>query len=406
MNDTGKTHVLIVEDEPLIAMDIERRLLRLGYGVVAIADSAETALEAIHQSRPDLVLMDIQLYGDRNGIQVAAQVQEQFGLPVVYLTAHADLATLEQAKATRPFGYIIKPFENHDLSTAIEIALSRHQAETAIQISLAREKELNELKSRFVSMVSHEFRNPLNLVQFALELLKDPKQQLSPAKKQLYIQRAEDCTKQMKALLEDVLIVEEAEAKQLLCQPTPLDIYQFCQNLAEELQPQDGTESQILLALRSSADLEVLIYPLDERLLRHILTNLLSNAVKYSLNRGTVLFDLLCERESVTFQIQDQGIGISAASQDNLFTPFHRGENARKIPGTGLGLSIVKQAVDAHGGSIRVESEVDRGTTFTVTIKSQNNGEAAFETAYLPSREAPATDPCNSSALLSKDDGE
>ncbi len=107
---------------------------------------------------------------------------------------------------------------------------------------------------------------------------------------------------------------------------------------------------------------------MDEKLLRHILTNLLTNAVKYSLQGGTVQFNLGCNYEAAVFSIQDQGIGISPEDQEKLFETFHRGKNVSNIPGTGLGLAIVKKSVDLHNGKIAVNSELGVGTTFTVTL--------------------------------------
>ncbi|HEY9696269.1 MAG TPA: ATP-binding protein [Trichocoleus sp.] len=361
-----KTNILVVEDEPLIAMDIQQRLLRLGYNVAAIADSAETALQAAEQFPLDLVLMDIQLYGDRDGIETAAEIQERFNLPVVYLTAHADSATLEQAKLTHPFGYIVKPFENHDLSTAIEIALSRYQAEVAIHQAAEREKELHEIKSRFVSIVSHEFRNPLAVIQLALDIISRGDRTISPAKEELYIQRAKDSVHQMRDLLEDVLIIGESEAGNLQCHPVPIDLDDFCRNLIEELHMAVRANHSIILTIKRSIDSSQTIYCFDSKLLHYILANLLSNAVKYSLEQTDVKLNVFCQLDSVIFQIQDQGIGIPIAEQTQLFSPFYRSSNTKQIPGTGLGLSIVKQCVDAHGGTISIESKEGLGTTFTV----------------------------------------
>jgi signal transduction histidine kinase len=358
--------ILIVEDEPLIALDIKRRLLRLNYEVVAISDSAKTALEAVAQSQPNLVLMDIQIKGDLDGIQTAAQIRAQYHIPIVFLTAHADEMTLNQAKASHPFGYIVKPFENHDLRTAIEIALSQYQLELATQQALAREKELHELKSRFVSVVSHEFRNPLAVIQFTLDMLGQSDEAISPSKKELYIQRAKDSVYQMRDLLEDVLIVGESEAGKLQCHPVPIDLNYFCRNLIEEFQMGVGANHSVIFTIESSIDSSQPFYHFDSKLLHYILINLLSNAVKYSPEETDVKFSVFCQADSVTFQIQDQGIGIPKAEQTQLFSPFYRSSNTKRIPGTGLGLSIVKQCVDAHGGLIALESEEGLGTTITV----------------------------------------
>jgi WD40 repeat protein/CheY-like chemotaxis protein len=125
--------ILIVENERLIARDIQQRLQQLGYQIVGIASSYQTALESVTQYLPDLVLMDIRLKGEVDGIAAAAEIRKHFDLPVVFVTAHADEATLEQAKSVQPFGYLVKPIETQNLRTTIEIALTRHQTEKAIR---------------------------------------------------------------------------------------------------------------------------------------------------------------------------------------------------------------------------------------------------------------------------------
>jgi CheY-like chemotaxis protein len=119
------TNILIVEDESIIALDIEQSLISYGYYITAIATSADTALKAIQQLQPDLVLMDIQIQGSQDGIQTAALIKAQFNLPIVYLTAYIDAATLERINHIQPGGYVVKPFQDKDLYTAIETALQQ-----------------------------------------------------------------------------------------------------------------------------------------------------------------------------------------------------------------------------------------------------------------------------------------
>jgi len=129
--------VLIVEDERIVAGDIESRLNYLGYRVPAITPSGQEAIQAVERLRPQLVLMDIHLEGDMDGTQAARVIRERFDVPVVYLTAHADASTLQRAKTTDPFGYLLKPFNDHELRTAIELALYKHQTERRLKESEA-----------------------------------------------------------------------------------------------------------------------------------------------------------------------------------------------------------------------------------------------------------------------------
>jgi signal transduction histidine kinase len=368
---SAKPTILIVEDEWVIALDIKQHLTKLGYSVSGTANSAEKALELVAAAKPDLVLMDIYLQGNKSGIEAADQIRQQFHLPVVFLTAHADEATLTEAIATHPYGYIVKPFEEQELIIAIQVALANHRAEQAVRQALHKEKQLNELKSQFVSIVSHEFRNPLSSLLLTLELFEQPNI-LSPEKRQAHIQRGKAAINHMAQLITDVLVLGQVEQEQFQCQPTLINIYQFCSSLVEDLQSRSKTKDRLILTVSGCNETAHLFYELDPKLLQHILSNLLENALKYSPEDSKVKFELRCEPEYVQFHIQDQGIGLTDQDLAKLFTPFHRGTNVSNIPGTGLGLSIIKKCVDAHGGEISVKTEVGTGTQFTVTIHSHH----------------------------------
>jgi signal transduction histidine kinase len=383
------SRILIVEDEQLVALDIRQRLTQLGHQVVAICDRTQTTLEAVDRLSPDLILMDIHLKGEDNGIATAIQIKAKYHLPVIFLTAHADEKTVAQAKETQPFGYLVKPVQTKHLSTAIEIALTRHQAEImmqralekerelndALQVSLVREKELSDLKSQFISMVSHEFRNPLSAILFTLSLLE--KQETNPTSERLLppekwlaqIKQAQIAAHNLTQLVEDILTLSKTEALQFQYQPTPIDVVWFCQELVEAFQLNLEAHHSILLSVCGCPKNNAAFYNLDAKLLRHILTNLLSNAIKYSPKGGEIRFNLICEPDTITFQMQDPGIGITPKDQSHLFEPFYRGSNVSNISGNGLGLSIIKKCVEAHQGNITLESEIGKGSTFTVILK-------------------------------------
>ncbi len=356
--------LLIVEDEEIVAFDIESTLKGLGYAVPAIVSSGEDAIAYAAKIQPDLVLMDIMLKGSMDGIEAANEIRSHFKIPVVYLTAHADLSTLERAKITEPFGYLLKPFEEKELQTVIEIALSRHQAEEKMREALEKEKEISEVKSQFINTASHEFRTPLTTIQFSIALLEHHCRDVMDDKKSKHFQQIKISLERMTQLVEDVLLIGKDDAGKLEFKPAPLDLAEFCQNLVEELQLNAG--NQHIISYTSQGKFANAC--MDENLLRKILTNLLSNAIKYSPEGGTVFFELSYNNEAVRFRIQDKGLGISLKDQQKLFEPFYRADNASQIKGTGLGLSIVKKCVEVHRGQIVVDSKVGLGTTFTVTL--------------------------------------
>jgi signal transduction histidine kinase len=364
--------ILVVEDEAIIAEDIAYHLEKMGYAVVDIVATGEDAIEVATTTQPDLVLMDIMLQGEMDGIEAAQQIRTGLSIPVVYLTANADENTLQRAKITGPFGYIIKPFKEKELRATIEIALSRHQAELEVQKALAAAEasrrealDISERKSQYVSMASHEFRTPLSVIKFSTGMLRDYGEKLSGDKKQKYLQHIQTATDSMNHLLEEVLTLGRAESGKLKFNAAPLDAVSFCQELVESLQMSAGAQHTLTFTADGNCPSTCL---LDEKLLLHIFTNLLSNAIKYSPQGSTVFFSLSCEEGRLSFQVKDQGIGISKEDQQRLFEPFNRASNVGDIPGTGLGLAIVKRAVELHGGQIAVASEIGKGTTFTVTL--------------------------------------
>jgi PAS domain S-box-containing protein len=234
--------------------------------------------------------------------------------------------------------------------------------------ALQKERELGELKSRFVAMTSHEFRTPLTTIQSSVELLQRYRARWTEEKQLTYLHRIQTAVERMTQMLNDMLTISEAESGKLEFKPTPMDLVQFCQDLVEELQQAGGQQH----TLKFTHQYQCMAGSIDAKLLRHILSNLLSNAIKYSPIGSTVEFDLICFDGNAVFQIQDQGIGIPPEEQPRLFESFHRATNVGTIQGTGLGLAIVKQCVELHRGMITVTSEVGQGTRFTVTLPLGN----------------------------------
>ncbi|MDZ8029512.1 PAS domain-containing sensor histidine kinase [Nostoc sp. DedSLP04] len=244
----------------------------------------------------------------------------------------------------------------------------RKQAEAEVRKALEKERELNELKSRFISMASHEFRTPLAIVSSSIGILEDYGHRLNPDQSRKQFQHVQKSITHITQLLDDVLMINRVEGGKVEFMPTAIDVMQFCHDLVEEIQL-SAPSHQITLFITDKRNAGSNSYTqLDKKLLQSILTNLLSNAVKYSFSGSAIDFNLICQNEETIFKIQDRGIGIPDDDRDHLFKPFHRAKNVGNIPGTGLGLSIVKKCIDLHGGEIKVCSQVNIGTVFTVII--------------------------------------
>ena len=220
------------------------------------------------------------------------------------------------------------------------------------------------MRSNFVSMVSHEFRTPLGIIQSSAEILEDYLDQLGPAEREDHLQSIRNNTRRMAGIMEEVLLIGSFDAGKMEFKPAALQLRGFMERLMDEVLSATGRRCPIELSLSEMpAEIQA-----DERLLRHIFTNLLTNAVKYSDAGSLVVVEIAPIGGELVSAIRDRGIGIPEADREWLFNAFHRGHNVDDRPGTGLGLVIVKQCVDLHGGKINVESKLGVGTVATVRL--------------------------------------
>ncbi|GAB3794912.1 hypothetical protein GCM10028819_10050 [Spirosoma humi] len=243
---------------------------------------------------------------------------------------------------------------------------SQKETELVLQQSLSREQELNQLKSHFVSTASHEFRTPLTIIQSSVDLItlyQDLPRRRVRELIQTHLRVIQDQIEKVTMLLTDLLTIGTIEAGKIAFNPHWVDVVGFCEGLKTTHfgERQDGRTVQV-----SIEGVPRRIY-LDEKLLHHVLVNLLSNAFKFSSGLSPHL-RIIFNEETLVIQVIDTGIGIPAGEQSTLFDAFFRASNTTGIQGTGLGLAIARQFVELHRGSIEVESEENKGTTFTVTL--------------------------------------
>jgi signal transduction histidine kinase len=251
--------------------------------------------------------------------------------------------------------------------TIVDIT-ARKQAEEEIRAALEKQKELNYLKSRFVSMTSHEFRTPLATILSSAELLKYYGEKLPREERAELVDAVENAVRRMTRMMDDVLVIGKAEADRLECNPAPLDVRDFCTKVIQETIRAEAAEGRRGDRIVFDMPADGVHASLDEKLARFILGNLLSNGLKYSPDGGSVTLEVRAEPAQLRFTVTDGGIGIPEEDLPHLFEPFHRAKNVGTLPGTGLGLAIVKKAVDLHRGSIEVSSAPGTGSRFVVTL--------------------------------------
>lgn len=233
-----------------------------------------------------------------------------------------------------------------------------------LQLKLDKEKEIGQLKSRFVSLVSHEFRTPLTTIMSSSYAIRHYSERLSPERRDEHLQRIQDQVMRLSAMLDDILTIGKAETIGLEFNPVLLNLEQLCRDAIAENQSLQGNNHTVVFTQQAGCPE---IYA-DQKLLLQALSNLISNAIKYSPEGGRVYLSLTCNSNNAILEIRDEGIGIPDEDMEGLFEIFHRGRNTGEIPGTGLGLVIVKNAIDAHDGQISVVSKEGEGTTFTIEL--------------------------------------
>ncbi|QEI40533.1 Sensor histidine kinase YycG [Dolichospermum sp. UHCC 0315A] len=243
------------------------------------------------------------------------------------------------------------------------------QAKNEIIEALEKQKAISEMKSRFMTMSSHEFRTPLTIISSSTSILQNFGDRLTSENKQGHLETIQETITRMIQLLDDVLTINRTEAEKIEFNPELSDIIAFCHDLKKKIETTCQHHTiDFSWNLGAGVTDSSLIVNFDQKLLHQILTNLLTNAIKYSPGKTLVDFNLTKENDQLIFKITDSGIGIPEKDQVNLFTSFYRASNVGSISGTGLGLSIVKKCVDLHKGKIILDSQVGQGTTFTVII--------------------------------------
>lgn len=237
------------------------------------------------------------------------------------------------------------------------------ESKREVMRALEREKELNELKSRFVTTASHEFRTPLGTILSSVSLISRYEAQADSEKRKKHVERIKSAVTNLTEILNDFLSIEKLEEGIVRCNPEPFNLSMLVREVSEDMRG-IAKKGQIIEIVYEGEE----FVNLDRQLLKNALINLISNAIKYSPEDKTIEVRSNNTAEQLQIEIQDQGIGIPEEEQANIFERFYRARNANNIQGTGLGLNIVRKYIDLMNGTVSFTSSPGTGTTFTVQI--------------------------------------
>ncbi|HEY0988333.1 MAG TPA: response regulator [Kofleriaceae bacterium] len=358
---TATHRILIVEDNRTVARDLERRVSRLGFAIAGVTPSGEQAIALAKQERADLVLMDIRLQGEMDGISAADHIRDELRLPVVFLTAYADDATLKAASVTEAFGYIIKPAEDRELRIVIEMALYKHAAEQQrrrLEEQLRRSEKMDAI-GQLAGGIAHDFNNILMAILSNCRTLIDqlprdekPYQQVSQIRTSA--ERAARLTRQLLAFGRD-----DPD------QPVALDLAAHIQRTAGMLAELISDDIKVELDL--APDLRAVLGRSSE--IEQVIMNLLVNA-RDAMPRGgtvTVAAHNVPDSEEILLTVSDTGEGMDEVTRGRVFEPFFTTKEVGA--GTGLGLATVYAVVSRSRGRIEVSSELGKGATFSIWLQ-------------------------------------
>ena len=415
--------ILVVEDERIVAGDLAGALTELGYAVPETVATGEDAIARARDLQPDVVLMDIRLPGQIDGIEAASVVREKHGIPVVYLTAHSDDETLRRAMQTEPVGYVVKPFSPPQLRCAIEIALHRRQIAArlrerqqwlAARLCCAGEADapagdqadgsvsyLNLVAEALAGWRLGEAEFEKRLTEHIMELeaanrelenfthsvardLRSPLRGIDGLSRSLIEEHAADLgpdgVRTLKQVRETAGRMREVIDNLVLLSIDDLLLLSRVSKAEPRMDRVDlsGIAGDIVGRLRESTPqriVKVLIEPKvqvhgDAALLRIVLESLLGNAWKFTgqTEHARIEFGAIDRQGSRICFVRDNGAGFDMANAHKLFVAFERLDSADRFEGNGLGLAVAQRAIHRHGGRIWAEGALGRGATFYFTL--------------------------------------
>lgn len=388
MENTHSHTLLIVDDTPANLHVLLQFLHTQGFHVLT-ARSGSSALERARYGQPNLILLDVQM-PDMDGFETCRRLKadpDTQAIPIIFMTAMIELASKVEAFAVGAVDYIVKPFQFeevlarvnihlqiHDLTHRLEQLVDERTTELAhsltreqelaqdLERALSKERELGQLKSHILSVVSHEFRTPLSVISQSASILENFYPRLTDDKRQRNFERINEAVFAIDKLLANVALINLNESGEL---EVSRSTHQWA-DLWADLQHSLSMKLPQAKRIQFVSHIPTIAVTLDPMLLKHIVLQLVSNALHYS--DGVVTVGSNLEDNTLVINVADTGIGIAVAEQAQIFGLFSRGSNVDGRRGLGAGLYLASSLTTLLGGSIEVQSEQALGSTFTLRI--------------------------------------
>ena len=358
-----KSVILVIDDEESMRDSCSQILKKDGF-LSDTAKDGSAGLEKIEKNKPDLVLIDLKMPGI-SGMEVLEKIKEIDPniIPVV-ITGYSTVESAVEAMKRGAYDFLPKPFTPEELRIIIRRGLERRKLILETE-SLQKEKKL--IEENFITMVSHQLRSPLVAIQQYFEVILAGMVGKVQEKPKEMILRSRNRLEGLLNLINDWLDVARLDSGQIVDNIEPLSLKKVIKKIIEDMRPLTQDDN-ISLELGSCSENDLVQG--DKETLEQVFSNLITNAIRYNKPKGKVVITIKENNDFISAEVKDTGIGIAKEHLPFIFDQFYRvkrGED-HKIKGTGLGLSIAKKIVEAHGGSVRVSSELGKGSSFTVLL--------------------------------------
>ncbi len=364
-------YILLVDDQLENLALLTDILRNQGYSVRRVLNGRSTLNLAQSEEAPALILLDIMM-PEMDGYQVCQQLktnQKTCDIPVIFISAIDDVQGKVKGFEVGGADYITKPFEMQEVIARVRHQIHLQKLQQQIKLdaelrqSLIKEQEINQFTKRIITILSQEYRIPLSMISTSAALLEQYCYVHLDEKQLKHFQTIHAMTDYLQGLLQDVMFVNTWEKDDIPLNLNEFDLSKFCESLITEILVVKQVQQKINYS--STGDC---VAQWDERIWRQIVNHLLSNAIIYSAENSEIHVRVFREENFMNFQVEDQGIGISLEEKEKIFYPFYRSEKVSTIAGEGLGLTLVKKYVDLQRGQLNVKSEINQGTTITVTL--------------------------------------
>lgn len=381
MQANNAVEILLIEDDLAEARLLQEVLksFNINHFNLVHVKRLQEALQHLEKSSCDVVLLDLTL-PDSVGLNSLRIISQSIpAIPIVVLTNNNDDELALEPVREGAQDYLIKRRINVEgLVRSLQYAIERKRVaeqmrkenqnlseQVEVKNNQLMEAQKNsQLKAEFLSMFSHDFRNPLTTILASAGLLEEKKAYLTEEKQDLLLKQIRSAGKSLAQLLDELVFLGRSDAGMLPYNPQPIDITAYFQQQIEEFQMTTGNKHNFIF--NCQGDFAETLW--DIALLQHIIDNLMINAIKYSPAGSLIEFSLEQSENQAILMIKDCGVGIPQSDLEKIFIPFTRATNVRHIPGTGLGLAIVKRCVEAQQGTVNIMSQENQGTTVIMTI--------------------------------------